>query len=84
MQAVVSREQLFSSSFLFFAQFHINYMILSCFQGTGNVSHGSAVDLPIWHNWCSHDFSARILWVFVQNTQDQSASSSQLILAGRL
>lgn len=61
MQAVVSREQLFSSSFLFFAQFHINYMIMSCFQGTGNVSHRSAVDLPIWHNLCTHDFPARIL-----------------------
>lgn len=57
MQAVVSREQLFNSSFLFFAQFHINYMIMSCFQGTGNVSHSSTVDLPMWCN----DFPARIL-----------------------
>lgn len=70
MQAVVSREQLFSSGVLFSAQFHKNYVILSCFQGAGNVSHSSTVDLPIWHNLCSHDFPARILWFFVQNIQD--------------
>lgn len=61
MQAVGSREQLFSSSFLFSALFRINYVILSFFQGTGNVSHSSAIDLPIWHNLCNHNVSARIL-----------------------
>lgn len=35
--------------------------MLSCFQGTGNMSHSSVVDLPVWHNLCSHDFSTRIL-----------------------
>lgn len=45
-QAVGSREQLFCSSFQFSALFHRHDLIVSCFQGTGKVSHGSAVDLP--------------------------------------
>lgn len=77
-QAAGSREQLFSSSFVFSALFRINYVILSCFQGTGNMSHSSAVDLPVWRNLCSHDFSTRILlceWFETLKTRLQTPAS---------
>lgn len=59
--AICSREQLFGISFLFPALFHMNEMMLSAFQGTGNMFHSSAVDLPIWHDLCSQDLSTGIL-----------------------